>query len=67
MSFENHILHEDAPVVVTRAYKDSQRQHLEHSLATAFMEMQRSFKVEERQRCWFECLRLCAELEKLHE
>lgn len=45
----------------------TKRADLEHSLATAFVEMQRSESPVERQRHWIECVRLGNELQKLTE
>lgn len=66
MSFENHILYEDRPIETTRAYRDSECQQLEHSLATAFVTLQREKNPAQRTRMWSECLRLAGELEKLN-
>lgn len=65
MSFENHIVYEDRSMEITRAYRDSERQQLEHSLATTFITLQREKNPAERQRLWAECLRLAKELEEL--
>ena len=35
-----------------------ERQQLEHSLATTFVELQDERNPEKRQKLWFECLRL---------
>lgn len=43
----------------------SQRQSLEHQLATAFVQLQREKNPTERTRLWEECQRLAVELEKL--
>lgn len=66
MSFENHVLYEDRPVETTRTYRDSERQQLEHSLATTFVELQDERNPEKRQKLWFECLRLGVEWRRLN-
>ena len=44
----------------------AERQHLEHALATAFVSMQGTRDAAERQKHWFECLRLASEIQKLN-
>lgn len=43
-----------------------ERQRLEHSLATTFVELQDERNPEKRQKLWMECLRLAAEIKRMN-